>query len=297
MEAACPVTDMDPRIIAHGGAGPTTINEVKQQAVNDIAERGYERLRDGASAIDTVESVVRDLEAYPGFNAGYGSKLQADGLPRPEASIMTQDRDYGAAIGLDKIQHPVTVARLVMEETPHSILAGDQAVQFALDHGLDRHALITEERHEEWVDAVGPADTGTDTSSTGTDPESSSNTVGCVALDSDGNIASATSTGGLTGQMAGRVGDTPIIGGGIYCDDQVAVSTTGNGEAILETLFARRIAEQYRDQTLSEAVQSALTHLESSTGKYAGAITISTDGEVAVDYTDKMYYAGYPAIS
>ncbi|MDY6771494.1 MAG: isoaspartyl peptidase/L-asparaginase [Candidatus Nanohaloarchaea archaeon] len=269
---------MEPRIIVHGGAGGK--REAKDQEVVEQAAEEGKAVLDGGSALDSVERAVNVLEDDPGFNAGRGAKLQLDGTPRLEAAVMTSDLACGAITGLEEIKHAVSVARAVMEETHHVMLGNGFATRFAEEQGFEREDLRTEDAVEAWerikervdglsfdekLEELAGMDTG--------------GTVGAVAVDADGELAAATSTGGRSPQLAGRIGDTPLIGCGTYCNEYAAVSATGIGEAIVQTTLARRCCELVEDGAAApEAVKRAIEFLEERTGRQAGLIAVTAEG-------------------
>src|SRR5437773_1428433 len=220
-----------PSIIVHGGAGadPVEGRDELRAGVRVAVLEGWRVLAGGGSALGAVERAVRALEDHPRFNAGRGSVLTSAGTVETDASIMEGDRlQCGAVAAVSRIANPVTLARRVMEASRHILLVGEGALAFARAQGLpecDPEALVTERqrvRHRELVAAT-------------------KGTVGAVALDRHGTIAAATSTGGLAGQLPGRVGDSALIGCGTYAESSTGgVSCTGDGEAIIRVVLARR---------------------------------------------------------
>ncbi|XP_074257697.1 isoaspartyl peptidase/L-asparaginase isoform X2 [Saimiri boliviensis] len=232
---------MNPIVVVHGGgAGPISKDrrERVRQGVVRAATVGYCILREGGSAVDAVEGAVVALEDDPEFNAGCGSVLNTNGEVEMDASIMDgKDLSTGAVSAVRGIANPIKLARLVMEKTPHCFLTHHGAAQFAAAMGVPEipaEKLITErnkkrlekEKHEKDAQK--------------TDCQKNLGTVGAVALDCKGNVAYATSTGGLVNKMVGRVGDSPCVGSGGYADNDIgAISTTGHGESILKVNLAR----------------------------------------------------------
>ena len=232
-----------PVIAVHGGAWnlPDHLRKASLEGVEAAAETAWTR---GGSAVDMVEAAVRSLEADPAFDAGRGSVLTSAGTVELDAVIMNGDLRTGAVAAAGPTLHPVTVARLVMERSEHCLLVGAGADAFAREHGVaaaDLGDLVTEEARAEWEEmrAYRRATTTLFNARTlGHD------TVGAVAMDAGGNLAAATSTGGITFKRPGRVGDSPIVGAGVLADDELgAISTTGHGESILRyTLASERRA-------------------------------------------------------
>lgn len=285
---------MRPALVAHGGAGQAK-PEGAQDAIDRYADDGYEALVDGASAIDVVEHVVNQLEEDERFNAGRGAVLQVDGVARLEAAIMDSQERCGAVTGLEDVVNAVSVARDVMEETHHVMLGNGAATPFARTMGYRSAELVTERRRREWNDIVDslPATEGRKLFNALQEQDAAGGTVGCVARDQDGALAAATSTGGRRAALAGRIGDTPLIGCGTYCNEAAAVSATGIGEAIVRTTLARRCTERIEGGAApGEASQGVIDHLAEVTGRHAGVIVVGADGGVgAVHNAEAMPHA------
>ncbi len=230
-----------PVIIVHGGAGadPAEGRDELRAGIRAAAQAGWTRLSEGESAVDAVEAAVRALEDHPRFNAGRGSVLTIAGTVEVDASIMEGNRLRCGAVGaVSRIANPVTLARRVMEDGRHVLLVAEGALAFARAAGLpecDPDTLITERQRRRHRDALaaGGADGGT---------------VGAVALDRHGTVAAATSTGGIAGKLPGRVGDSALVGSGTYADSTLGgASCTGNGEAIIRAVLARRALEYLKE--------------------------------------------------
>jgi len=227
-----------PSIVVHGGAGadPADADEFRA-GVRGAVLAGWTVLGAGGSALDAVEAAVRALEDHPRFNAGRGSVLTSAGTVEMDASIMEGDRlRCGAVAAVSRIANPITLARRVMQETSHALLAGEGALAFARAQGLpecDPQSLVTERQRARHQARLVPAAKGT---------------VGAVALDRGGTIAAATSTGGTSGKLPGRVGDSALIGCGTYADSTLGgVSCTGDGEAIIRVVLAREALHYLKD--------------------------------------------------
>jgi L-asparaginase / beta-aspartyl-peptidase len=225
------VTSRVPALLIHGGAGadPASGREELRQGIRDAVATGWAVLREGGGAVAAVEASVRAMEDHPRFNAGRGSVLTADGTVEMDASIMEGDAlRNGAVACVTAMRHPVTLARLIMEEGRHSFFVGEGAMARARALGVpecDPEELVTDARRQQLESLI-------------------SGTVGAVALDRQGLIAAATSTGGMAGKLPGRVGDTPLIGSGTYAESTAGgVSCTGDGEAIIRVVLARRTIE------------------------------------------------------
>jgi beta-aspartyl-peptidase (threonine type) len=216
----------DPVIVVHGGCGNPAGGAVRDEApyhrgLADALEAGWAAL-EGGGALDAVQAAVESLEDCPLFNAGRGSVLTGDGEVEMDAAMMLgTDGSAGAVAAVTGVRHPVALARLVMEHTPHVLIAGGGAERLAEEHGLelcDPSWFVTERQHERWLASQG--------------------TVGAVALDAGGVLAAATSTGGVRDQLPGRVGDSPLIGAGTWADGRCAISATGHGESLIRRVAA-----------------------------------------------------------
>lgn len=293
----------------HGGAGdiPDSRDQGKHNGCRLAARLGYIHLQSNVttSALDAVEAAVRSMELDEHFNAGYGSVLDLSGRVSLDVSIMEgRDLRAGAATLFTDILHPITVARRILEHVPHTFLGGQAVNEFASKHGIDtmrppgqletqyaRDALEAFRRSgKHGVSEIGHADGAAERIF------GEVGTVGAVAIDRYGNVASATSTGGMTGKWVGRIGDTPLLGAGTYADNAAgAVSTTGFGEAIMRYNVAARIMQ--RIELLGESAQEATERvLDGMTARIpdmtAGAITVDKTGAIGVYWTsEKMAWA------
>ncbi len=288
----------DWKLVIHGGAGiikrsgttPEKDGEIRA-ALDHALATGSAVLADGGSAVDAVEATVRELEDDPHVNAGRGAVFTYDGRNELDAAIMDgRDRSAGAVTGVMETRHPVSLARAVKEHSPHVLLRGRGADQFSRDQGLEQVEnswFATAERRrqlDEMIAAKGDH----------FDAELKYGTVGAVALDSDGHVAAATSTGGLTGKRWGRIGDSPLIGAGTYADDRsAAVSATGAGEYFIRALAAYQAAELVKNggQSLQEALQHTLADIQ-SLGGTGGLIAVSAIGGTAWGFTTPGMYRG-----
>lgn len=282
-------------IAIHGGAGtiPTDVPRERREAyvrsLSSALQLGESMLESGASAIETVEAVVRLMEDDALFNAGKGSVYTAEGTHELDASIMDGSNGAtGAVAAVRTVRHPITLARLVMTETRHVIIAGDGAESFADEVDAERvenDYFDTERRYESLQRVLRRRDAGE------REPGGGS-TVGCVVRDVQGNLAAATSTGGRTAKRSGRVGDSPIVGAGTWADRSVAVSCTGSGEEFIRHAIAHDVAAQleYSDATLAEACKHAVGgKLRQGEG---GIIAVGADGTLVLAFnTTGMYRA------
>jgi L-asparaginase / beta-aspartyl-peptidase len=293
-----------PVILAHGGAGTRPMTGDQRECLADALRAGHRALKRGASALDAVEATIRALEASGLFNAGIGSKLQLDGVRRMDASIMEGRRlRAGAVASIQGIRHPITAARLVMEETAHVLMAGEPATSFARRFKLERQPLRTHQpraasRAERA--SVGQSDqqaarTLTLFAALKRTGVLGRETVGAAALDKRGHIAAGASTGGIALMLPGRVGDTPLIGCGVYADDEAgAVSMTGLGESIIRVAVAKEIVDRLEaGASPPAAVRTVLRKLASRVKGSAGALVLAPDGRFAIRHTTPRMAAGY----
>ena len=241
------------------------------------------------SAIDAVEAAVRVLEEDPCFNAGRGSVLTATGCIELDAAIMDgRTRRAGAVSGLRTTRAPISLARELLERGPHVFLGGHGADDFARGHGFEQVEnswFETAERRRQLDELMAAG---------GFDDEVKYGTVGAVAVDVDGHVAVATSTGGLTAKRWGRVGDSPLIGAGTYADDRAAaVSATGSGEYFIRAVAAHQLAERIRigGQSLQQALDAVLADIDALGGK-GGLIAVAPNGDAAWGFTTPAMYRG-----
>jgi beta-aspartyl-peptidase (threonine type) len=272
---------------------PGRLHPEQEKCARDGLERalaeGSAILEKRESALDAVEAAVRVLEEDSCFNAGRGSVLTATGSIELDAAIMDgRNRAAGAVSGLRTTRAPVSLARRLLEEGPHVFLSGHGADDFARDHGfeqVDNSWFVIPERRRQ-LEELMAAD--------GFDDEVKYGTVGAVAVDVDGHVAVATSTGGLTAKRWGRVGDSPLIGAGTFADDRAAaVSATGSGEFFIRAVAAHQLAERVRigGQSLQEALDAVLADVQSLGGK-GGLIAVAPNGDAAWGFTTPAMYRG-----
>ena len=245
------MADMGWTLVIHGGAGGMTRERLSDEqdagaraALGQALDAGSAVLAAGGAALDAVEAAVRVLEDDPHFNAGRGAALTYEGVAELDAAIMEgAHRKAGAVAGVTATRHPVSLARAVMEQSPHVLLGGDGADQFSREHGLEqagRDWLVLPERRRQLEELKAR---GADAF----DVDMKYGTVGAVARDAAGHVAAATSTGGVTGKRWGRIGDSPLIGAGTYADDRAgAVSATGAGEYFIRAGVAHEICARVR---------------------------------------------------
>jgi beta-aspartyl-peptidase (threonine type) len=277
-------------IAVHGGAGalsPADLTPDNERAYRSGLERalraGFDVLAKDGASLDAVVAAVQVLEDDPLFNAGRGAVLNAGGTAELDASLMDgRDLRAGAVTGLRHVRSPIELARRVMDRSPHVMLAGPGAEEFALEQGMTpvpNSHFVTERRVRELERHLQGA--------AGSGDESLMGTVGAVALDESGNLAAATSTGGMTGKRWGRVGDSPVIGSGTYAaNDCCAVSATGHGEFFIRTVVAHEIASlmRYRGLGVVEAADDVVMRQLVKLGGSGGVIAVGRDGRIAMPF-------------
>lgn len=259
-----------PSIIVHGGAGRflTELLQPAEQGCRAAADHAYAMLRQGATALDAVEAAVRLLEDDPVFNAGTGAARTDAGTVELDAIIVDGAAwNFGAVAALDNVKNPVTVARAVMDESPHCFLVGAGATAFARRLGAEPLPPLVEQHVR----------SGPDTAAHG-----SHGTVGAVALDDHGHIATATSTGGTRGKWPGRVGDSPLIGCGAAAEDGIGgASATGVGEGLMRVMMARAVLDYIRaGHDAMTASAEALKLLEQRVNGSGGVIALDAQGRI-----------------
>lgn len=285
-------------IAIHGGAGAISrhllLQSQEQQYRAGLAsalDAGYAVLEGGCSSLDAVSTAVRILEDDPLFNAGRGAALTRDGAAELDAAIMDgKQQRAGAVASVRHVKNPVDLARRVMEKSRHVLLVGAGAEEFALEEGVPfvpNDYFQTPERKRQLEDGRRGQPVSEIVTSQGT--------VGAVALDGDGNLAAATSTGGMTNKRPGRVGDSPIVGAGTYAKNGVcAVSTTGHGEYFIRAVAAYHIcnAVEYRGLTLAEAAREMLHRVIPGLGGKGGVVAVDSAGRIVMDFSSEGMFRG-----
>ncbi len=294
-------------IAIHGGAGAITRSQLSQeqelryiQVLSDIVETGQRMLEDGRSALDVVTEAVRLLEECPLFNAGIGAVYTRDETHELDACVMDGNTlNAGAVAGVSHLRNPILAARLVMEHSPHVMMIGEGAENFAIAQGMERVSadiFSTPERYAQLLAARTAGETVLDHSASPLDENNKMGTVGAVALDMFGNLAAATSTGGMTNKLPGRVGDSPLVGAGCYANNaSVAVSCTGTGEVFIRALAAYDIAAlmDYGGLSLSEACERVVMEKLPALGGSGGLIAIDHEGNVALPFNSEGMYRAW----
>ncbi len=294
-------------LVIHGGAGTierSTMTPERERDYRAGLERalkaGYDILKSGGSSLDAAEAAVHVLEDDPHFNAGKGAVFTSAGTNELDAAIMDgKTLKAGTVADIRHIKNPISLARLVMEKSPHVMLVGDGAEKFAQENRVelvDQKYFFTQER---W-DALQKIKEAEKSGGTGekkfiiTDQDRHG-TVGAVALDQTGNLAAATSTGGTSNKRPGRIGDSPIIGAGTYANNATcAVSATGDGEYFIRATVAHDVSAlmEYRGMKLQDAAQTVLYKV-AKLGGTGGLIAIDKDGNTALPFNTSGMYRGY----
>ncbi|OUL19056.1 peptidase T [Nostoc sp. RF31YmG] len=276
---------MIPTIIVHGGAKTITEDKVAANyaGCTAAAEAGWAVLIGGGTATEAVEAAIRVLEADPTFNASLGATLNSDGEVELDAAMMEGSLSWGAIAAVQGIRHPISVARKIMDEKPRLLVARG-AERFAAENGAElckKEDLIADEQWQQWKEDREVIDRP--------------NTVGCVALDASGFLAAGTSTGGTTKQQQGRVGDTAVVGSGLYADNKLgACSTTGDGESIIPVVLAKTAIDFLTgDRHPDEAAQMAIEALKSKVKGEAGCIILDRQGRIGWAYNSSHMACAY----
>ena len=303
-------------LVIHGGAGTilkSNMTPEKEQAyragLDKALELGNEILRKGGKALDAVEAVVKSLEDNPLFNAGKGAVFTNEGKNEMDAAIMDGSTlSAGSVAGVTNIKNPILAARAVMEKSEHVMMTGKGAEKFAAQAGIeivDPSYFYTEERWKSLQDAREKdslqnlkKESGKSTGRYDIEQNNDRKfgTVGAVALDRHGNLAAATSTGGMTNKRYGRVGDAPIIGAGTYADNKtVAISGTGWGEYYIRLVIAKTISDmmEFGKMKLADAANEMVMKRLPSLGGNGGLIAVDKDGNIALPFCTDGMYRGY----
>jgi len=295
-------------IAVHGGSGTIEKGEFSTEKENEIraaleraVRAGHEILAAGGSSLDAVTRAVTELEDSPHFNAGRGAVFNAEGKNELDASIMEGNGlNAGAVAAVHNVRNPILLARRVMTDSPHVMLMGAGAESFAREQGIafeDDDYFHTDYRWQQLQKAK--ASDRPDATFLSETPDQWFSTVGAVALDRDGNLAAATSTGGMTNKQWGRVGDSPIIGAGTYADNRsCAVSATGHGEYFIRATVARDVCArvQFTGVSLAEASRQVVGEQLTAMGGDGGIIAVDPQGNVSLTFnTSGMYRASIDA--
>ncbi len=280
-------------LVIHGGAGTILKKNMTPEKEKEYLDKMSEALtvgsmilKEGGTSLDAVTKTIMVMENSPLFNAGKGAVFTAEGVNEMDASIMDgRDLNAGAIAGVRHIKNPILAARAVMEETNHVLLVGEGAEEIARSNGIelvDSSYFFTENRWNSYLKAR--------------DKIEKHGTVGAVALDKYGNLAAATSTGGMTYKMKGRVGDSPIIGAGTYADNNTcAVSATGHGEYFIRNVVAYDISAlmKYKGLSLQQAADEVIMKKLKSQNAEGGIVAVDKDGNIAMTFNSAGMYRGY----
>jgi len=302
-------------LVIHGGAGTIEKKfmtpekeEAYTLALTAALQKGYEQIKAGKTSLDAVEAAINVLEDCPLFNAGRGAVFTHDGKNELDASIMDgKTLKAGAVAGVTTIKNPINAARAVMEKSAHVMMIGRGAELFAMENGCDTASaayFFTQERWDQLQRTKREEETGR---AAYTESEIRANriagiseldkkfgTVGAVALDKMGNLAAGTSTGGMTNKRYGRVGDSPIIGGGTYCNNQTAgISCTGWGEFYIREVAAHRVSSliELKKMSVEQAVKQVIDEIGKMGGD-GGIISLDKSGNVAMEFNTSGMYRG-----
>jgi beta-aspartyl-peptidase (threonine type) len=302
-------SDLKPqfKLVIHGGAGTITRQnitpEMEQQyraKLTEALQTGYKILKNGGSSLDAVEAAIRVMEDSPLFNAGKGAVFTNAGTNELDASVMDgTSLQAGAVAGLKHVKNPISLARLVMERSPHVMMVGEGAEAFARQQGMkmvSQKYFFTERRWKQLQEAKKKEMQKSNSEGHPTSNEANLGTVGAVALDQKGRLAAGTSTGGITNKRFGRVGDSPIIGAGTYADNRsCAVSATGDGEYFIRLGVARDISAlmEYKGKSVTEAADIVIMEKLAKLGGTGGVIAMDKSGNHAWPFNTSGMYRGY----
>jgi len=279
-------------LVIHGGAGTMSkenltpeIRKLYQDKLNEALDIGMEILQKGGSSIDAIEKTINVMENSPLFNSGKGAVFTHEGHNELDASIMEgKTLNAGAVAGVGDVKNPISLARIIMENSNHVLLSGKGASEFARKEGLemvDSSYFYTDRRWKALQKALKNKKFGT---------------VGCVALDKDGNLAAGTSTGGMTNKRYGRIGDSPIIGAGTYANNNsCAISCTGHGEFFIRYTVAADVAARmrYKKITLNQAADEIINHELKDINASGGLIAVDKNGNIAMTFNTSGMFRAY----
>ena len=297
-------------LVVHGGAGTMTKSSMTPELekryrdkLNEAITTGYNILKNNGTSLNAVEAVINILEDSPLFNAGKGAVFTHEGTNELDAAIMDgSTMKAGAVAAVRHIKNPISLARLVMEKSPHVMLVGDGAEAFAKAQGIElvpESYFYTDKRWKQLLDAKDKERKDSLEQKNPAAPdrlEKKHGTVGCVALDKFGNLSAGTSTGGTTNKRYGRVGDSPIIGAGTYANNKTcAVSATGTGEYFIRSVVAHDISAlmEYKGMSIKEAAETVVMDKLVKIGGDGGVIAIDKDGNIAMPFNTSVMYRAY----
>ncbi|MCT3719024.1 isoaspartyl peptidase/L-asparaginase [Elizabethkingia anophelis] len=297
-------------VVIHGGAGtllkkdmPPELEQQYKEKLKEALYKAYEKLQQGQTAIEAVEAAIVVMEDSPLFNAGKGAVFTSEGKNELDASVMYgKDKTAGAVAGVTTIKNPIKAAIAVMQKSEHVMLIGKGAEQFARVQGLEivNPKYFWTQHRWDALQKVKKAELKANQPNAGNQQypayyliDKKFGTVGCVALDKDGNLAAGTSTGGMTNKKYGRVGDSPIIGAGTYADKNIGISGTGWGEFYIRTSAARTVAAkyEYQNKDVKTATQEVMSEIENMGGD-GGIIALDKSGNMAMTFNTEGMYRG-----
>lgn len=289
-------------IAVHGGAGVIDREDIHDELEKEYRtgleralQAGYSILKNKGTSLDAVRAAVMALEDDPLFNAGRGSVLTHEGKCEMDAAVMEGATGRaGAVAGITGVKNPVALAKLVMEKSGHVLLAGKGAEEFARKNNVrfeNEEYFLTEQRKKQWENVKDTSTTILDHTKTN---DKKFGTVGAVAIDMYGNLAAATSTGGMTNKRWGRIGDSPLIGAGTFADKTVAVSCTGHGEFFIRHVVAHEISAlmRYKQMNLQQACDEVLFKQLLPEGGEGGLIAIDKSGNCSLSFNTPGMYRG-----
>lgn len=296
-------------LVIHGGAGniyKERYTEEQEAAykvkLEEVLQAGYEILSKGGSSLDAVETVIRILEDSPIFNAGKGAVMTSAKTIELDAAVMDGSTlNAGTVAGIKRVKNPISLARAVMEKSKHVMLIGDGAEVFAKEQGLemvDNKYFFTERRLKEIekLKAKERKEKGKAVSALKLDKDYKYGTVGCAALDKNGNLAAGTSTGGIANKRFGRVGDVPIIGAGTYANNNTcALSATGQGEFFIRNVVTHDISAlmEYKNMSIDRAADILINEKVAAHNAEGGVIGIDKNGNITMVFNTKGMFRGY----
>ncbi len=278
-----------PAIIINGGAGRIKNAQAHRRGIKKALQIGWAIISQGGKSLDAVCEAVKYMEDSAIFNCGSGSTLTLDGKVELDASIMTGNGDFGAVGAIEYVKNPILIARLVMEKTDHLLLVGQGAVKFARKMGFRKYQKILDIQKQRLIKF---RKRGTSVYFPKLNNYLKLGTVGAVALDKYGQIAVANSTGGILGKMPGRLGDTPILGAGVYATENSGVTATGHGEKIMRLFLAKYTTELMGKYPAQKAVNYAVRQAQ-NTNVLCGIIGLDRKGNVGYGFTTKSMSWGY----
>jgi len=276
-------------IIIDGGAGKLLYEAEHREGIYQALQAGWKVLAKNGSALNTVLSAITNMEDNPTFNCGTGSVLTIDGKTEMDASVMTDDGQFGAVGAIRQVKNPILVARKVMTETDHMLLVGDGATRFARLMGFEKYQKITQRSKDRLAKLKKE---GRSIYFPKLKKYMKLGTVGAIALDNKKRIAVATSTGGINGRLPGRVGDSAILGAGTYADENGGVTATGHGEMIMKMFLSKLVVDLIKKYSAQQAIDIALKQVRTQKA-LCGVIALDKKGNIGIGFTSKSMSWGF----